>query len=66
VCPADLNRLITFSRDVRFYIAGAIGQMLKAPQFIDGLPGYLLPDSANQARINQLLARLKEMAELLA
>ncbi|MGI9067639.1 MAG: hypothetical protein ACR2HX_14730 [Pyrinomonadaceae bacterium] len=58
-----LDELRAAPEDVRFYIAGTIGQMLKAPQFIDGLPGYLLPDSASQARINQLLVRLKEMAE---
>jgi len=49
--------------DVRSYVAGAIGQMLKAPQFIDALPGYLLPDSASQARINQLLARMTKMSK---
>jgi hypothetical protein len=64
--PELLDELRTAPEDVRFYIAGTIGQMLKAPQFIDGLPGYLLPDSASQARISQLLARLKQMAELRA
>ncbi len=63
--PELLGELRSAPEDVRFYIADAIGQMLKVPQFIDGLPGYLLPDSASQARINQLLARLKQMAELL-
>jgi hypothetical protein len=49
--PELLDELRWAPEDVRFYIAGAIGQMLKARQFIDGLPGYLLPDSASQARI---------------
>ncbi|HVS21803.1 MAG TPA: hypothetical protein VHD88_08135, partial [Pyrinomonadaceae bacterium] len=59
-----LDELRSVSEDVRSYIAGAIGQMMKARQFIDALPGYLLPDSASQARINQLLARLTQMSEL--
>jgi hypothetical protein len=62
--PELLDELRLASEDVRSYIAGAIGQMLKARQFIDALPGYLLPDSASQARINQLLAKLTLMSEL--
>ena len=59
-----LDELRSAPDDVRSYIAGAIGQMLKAPQFIDALPGYLLPDSASQARINQLLGRMTKMSKL--
>ena len=62
--PELLEELQSASEDVRSYIAGAIKQMLKAPQFIDGLPGYLLPDSASQARINQLFAGLTQMSQL--
>jgi len=32
-------------------------------EFLDALPGYLLPDEASQARMPTLLARLKEIAE---
>lgn len=62
--PELLDELRLASEDVRSYIAGAIGHMLKVRQFIDALPGYLLPDSASQARISQLLARLKEVSKL--
>jgi predicted nucleotidyltransferase len=62
--PELLDELQSASENVRSYIAGAIGQMLKSRQFIDALPGYLLPDSASQARINQLLARLAQISEL--
>jgi len=53
------------SEDVRSYIESAIGQMLKDPQFIDALTGYLLPDAASQGRIEVVLARLKELSKLL-
>lgn len=62
--PELLEELRLVSEDVRSYIASAMGQILKARQFIDALPGYLLPDSASQARISQLLAKLTQMSEL--
>ena len=62
--PELLDELRLASKDVRSYISGAIGQMLKARQFIDALPGYLLPDSASQARIRQLVAKLTQISEL--
>lgn len=62
--PELLEELQSASEGVRSYIAGSIKQMLKAPQFIDAVPGYLLPDSASQARINRLLAGLTRMSQL--
>ncbi len=59
-----LNELRSTPEDLRSYIADVIGQMMKAQQFIDALPGYLLPDPASQARINQLLVKLTQMSEL--
>jgi predicted nucleotidyltransferase len=61
--PELLDELRLASQDVRSYIAGAIGQMLKARQFIDALSGYLLPDSANQSRVSQLLAKLNQISK---
>lgn len=62
--PELLDELRSAPEDVRSYIADAVGQMMKAREFIDALAGYLLPDSASQARINQLLATLTQMSEL--
>jgi hypothetical protein len=36
--------------------------MLKDAQFIDALPGYLLPDAASQGRIRVILGRLREIS----
>ncbi len=62
--PELLDELRSVPEDVRSYIGDAVGQMLRARQFVDALAGYLLPDSASQARINQLLAKLTQISEL--
>lgn len=57
-----VNELRSAPDDVRSYIAGAINQMLKTTDFMDALPGYLLPDAASQSRISLLLERLTEIS----
>ena len=47
--------------DVKTYIAAKIKQLLGTADFVDALPGYLLPDAASQARIKTLIARLEEI-----
>jgi len=59
-----LKDLRAAPEDVRSSIADTVGQLLKTKKFIDALPGYLLPDPASQARINQLLVKLTQMSEL--
>jgi len=62
--PGILDELRAASGDVRSDVADAIGKMLKDSEFIDALPGYLLPDQASQGRTTMLLERLKEMSTL--
>lgn len=62
--PELLEELRLARDDVRTYVADAIARMLKARQFIDAIPGFLMPDSASQARISQLLATLTQMSKL--
>lgn len=62
--PELLGELRAASVDVRYYVAAAVGKMLKDSQFIDSLPGYLLPDEASQGRTRMLLERLKEISTL--
>lgn len=52
------------SRDVRAFISQMIKGFLETPDFLDALPGHLLPDAANQARMPILLQRLRELAAL--
>ena len=62
--PELLSELRSASADVRSYIAGAIGQMLTTDEFMDALPGYLLPDAASQGRISIVLERLTDISTL--
>jgi len=48
--------------DVRTYIASEIQQLLGTRAFVDALPGFLLPDSASQARRPLVLQRLTRLA----
>jgi hypothetical protein len=50
--------------DVRSYLAKEITKLLGTRRFGDALPGHLAPDSASQARITTVMARLKEIASL--
>jgi predicted nucleotidyltransferase len=47
---------------LRKYLLREITGLLATPGFIDALPGYLLPDTASQARIVTVLRRLKAIA----
>jgi hypothetical protein len=60
--PELAEELRSAPDDVRPYVAEAVGQMLETADFIDALPGYLMPDEASQSRITVVLERLKEIA----
>ena len=51
----------TASSALKIYIADAVRTLLGESRFLDALPGYLLPDDASQARIGQLLAKLRRL-----
>ena len=48
--------------ELREYLRTQVGALLATPPFIDALPGYLLPDAANQARIGTVIQRLRTIA----
>ena len=50
---------------VRSYVGSELRQLLGRREFIDALPGFLLPDPASQERRQILLARLTAIAALL-
>lgn len=50
------------AKDVSAYIATQTKKLLATSDFLDALPGYLLPDRASQARVSTLLERLKKIA----
>jgi hypothetical protein len=49
--------------DLRRFIAEAVSKLLSDPRFLDALPGYLLPDDANQGRIGKLSANLRALSQ---
>ena len=52
------------SSELKMYIADSVRLLLREPRFLDALPGYLLPDAASQARIGQLLSKLRVLATI--
>jgi|ERR1035438_81035 hypothetical protein len=72
----DLEDLLTFingraaiveeiaaAEEIRSFIAQEFRDLLAVPQFVDALPGYLLPDGASQARLPVLKDRTKEISK---
>jgi hypothetical protein len=47
--------------DLRIFLNEAVSKLLAEPRFLDALPGYLLPDEANQARLGQLITKLRAL-----
>lgn len=49
---------------LRTFVAEGIQSLIDDPQFIDALPGFLLPDEASQGRLALLSNRLATLAQL--
>jgi hypothetical protein len=62
--PSLLNEVAASPTALRNYLRDAIKLLLKDSRFLDALPGYLLPDDANQARISLLTRRLQALSSL--
>jgi predicted nucleotidyltransferase len=53
--PALMDELRGAPEELRTYIAMEISSLLRTPQFLDALPGYLPGDSASQSRVPILI-----------
>ena len=60
--PELVGEVVDAADDVRGYIAAEIQRLLDMRAFRDALPGFLLPDTASQARLPLLLDRLRDLA----
>lgn len=60
--PELLEDIGTAGAEVRAYIALEIQALLDNQDFVDALPGFLLPDPASQARRALIEARLRALA----
>ncbi len=59
-----ITEISSAPEDVRDYISGKITGLMKTRQFLDALPGYLLPDDTSQGRLRILMNRLTQIAEM--
>lgn len=57
------GEVATAPADVRTYIGDAMRHLLETAEFVEALPGFLLPDPASQARRQMVLAQLRSLAE---
>jgi hypothetical protein len=53
----------TAPEEVKGFLASTFMEFLRNRDFLDALPGHLLPDSASQQRIPLLMKRIREIAE---
>ena len=60
--PAIVDDVAHAAADVRAYIVSEIQALLDNPDFVEALAGFLLPDSASQARRRVLEARLRAIS----
>ena len=60
--PEIVDDVVAADHRVRAYIATEIQALLGNRDFIDALPGFLLPDSASQARRGILEERLRALS----
>jgi hypothetical protein len=61
--PEIVQEVESAAADVRTYIASEVGRLLATREFVDALPGFLLPDAASQGRISALRDRLAALAK---
>ena len=62
--PSLLDEVLKAPRELKVYLADETQKLLGRQEFIDALPGYLLPDPASQARLGILLKTLRKIANL--
>lgn len=57
------GEVATAPADVRTYIGDTMRHLLETAEFVEALPGFLLPDAASQARRQMVLEQLRSLAE---
>lgn len=62
--PSLLDEIRQAPKGLTAYIADETRRLIRNREFVDALPGYLLPDPSSQARLGPLLKTLEAMADL--
>jgi predicted nucleotidyltransferase len=50
--------------ELQAYLRAEVHRLLRTPEFLDALPGYLLPDAISQSRLGIVLRRLENLASV--
>jgi hypothetical protein len=59
-----IKKINAAPKDVRTFVRSECAKLLATSAFLDGIPGYMLPDQASQARVSILLERLGAIAAI--
>lgn len=62
--PELIDELRAATPELRAYVAGKFRGWIADRAFLDTIPGYLLPDSASQARVEIVMDRLRALTTL--
>jgi hypothetical protein len=62
--PSIVEEVSTSDPRLKDYVGATIKELLTQSRFLDALPGFLLPDSANQQRALPLLQRLRLLSSV--
>ncbi len=62
--PELCDEIRAAEEDLREYVGREFGKLLENEDFVNALPGFLLPDHASQQRLPMLRDRLREIADL--
>jgi len=60
--PEVVSEVQSGAVELRPYLRAEFQDLLNTPEFLDALPGYLLPDATSQARLGIVLRRLEKLA----
>ena len=62
--PEIVDEVGAAREEVRAFLSQRFRDFLLNREFLDALPGHLMPDQASQQRIPMLMGRIKALAEL--
>src|SRR5438552_4145049 len=62
--PSLAAELQSAEGTLKTYVSRAVSVLLEEQDFLNALPGYLLPDAASQARLSLVLQKLHSLAAL--
>lgn len=62
--PELIDEIKNVDAELRRYIAGEMAKLLGKSDFLDALPGQLPGDQASQARLPELMSRMRLIAQL--